>query len=175
MWLCWAVIRTFKKKKKALYSVLYSLQHQHKLNLRNKAGWRLHFAVHAYCAFYGWKYDTSLNPTPTSQLSNRNRPQLSLQTGRTVQPWAGGSKRVQTMMTFCKAYRLIPSTVTRNNTIAPTPLAAPGIKDPAIHMQGQAASTGHGGSTFTGVLFYHIHGHVLFYKKADTEIRHWIN
>lgn len=67
MWVCWAVIRTFKRKKKKLYSVLYSIGHQYKLNLRNKAGWRLHFAVHAYCAFYGWKYNSSLN-TPLPAL-----------------------------------------------------------------------------------------------------------
>lgn len=96
MRLCWAVIGTFKKK---LYSVLHSIWHQYKLNLRNKAGWRLHFAVHACCAFYGWKYNTPLNPPVfnLSLLSDKKHPWLSQRPGETVQysypgPWAGGAK-----------------------------------------------------------------------------------
>lgn len=87
MWVCWAVIRTFKRKMKKLYSVLYSIGHQYKLNLRNKAGWRLHFAVHAYCAFYGWKYNSSLNiPPAPGQRTSR----VVTKTALKRQHWAGG-------------------------------------------------------------------------------------
>lgn len=48
--------------------MFYSLWYQYKLNLRNKAGWQLHFAVHAYCAFSGWNYNTSSNPHTTPSV-----------------------------------------------------------------------------------------------------------
>lgn len=139
MWLWRAVVRTFNKK---LFSVLYSIWHQYKLNLWNKAGWRLHFAVHAYCAFYGWKYNTTLNPPPCihpSQFSDRNHAGLPQRQGEQHSypgPWAEGAKGSEPCWQVVKASRLIPSTVIRDNaTIPNTPqvfTTGPGIWDPAV-------------------------------------------
>lgn len=42
---------------------------KYKLNLRDKAGWLLHSAVHAYCAFNGWKHNYSQKkPSPKQAL-----------------------------------------------------------------------------------------------------------
>lgn len=77
------------------------------------------------------------------------------------------------MMTFCKAYRLIPSTVTRDDArkvqqpfkfyfcsrnIIPSHQHA---RQGKIHWARRLL-------TFTRVIFYRIHGHV-FYKKADKD------
>ena len=87
-----------------------------KLNLWNKAGWRQHLAVHAYCAFYGWND----NPPPScsSKPSVRFKPcGAVIQTGRTQQLFP--AKRVWAALTGRKASRLKPPAVTWANTAPP--------------------------------------------------------
>lgn len=156
---------------------MYSIWHQYKLKLRNKAGWRLHFAVHAY-----FVHSMAENITPlstalcTSKPALRQKPSRAVTgTGPTAQlsrALSWGSEKVRTMMTGCKASRLIPSTVTQENATTSTPLelyyrsTIPSCEN--INMQGKVTSTGHRGSFLP---FYCIHKHVLFYnnKKRQTQ------
>lgn len=128
----------------------------YKLNLRNKAGWRLHFAVHAYCAFYGWNYNTPFSPPCSSTPALRRKPPRAVtSTGQTVQlcrTWAGRGKGSEPWWQVVRPLRLISCVTVEGNTQTLNPVSfyywsrniMPSREN--INMQGKIKSTGHRGS-----------------------------